>query len=119
MDKQILEYVTEKTKELENAPTCCGTLKAEAAAWLRAVGTDREAEETVSYIKELEADLVPIDGLIALEESETGARIFGADAAKGVAAHARKIKADGAKYCDCPACRAVAEILAKKDEMLK
>lgn len=119
MEKQILDYITEKTKELEAAPTCCSTLKAEAAAWLHAVGTDKEAEETLSYIKELEADLVPIDGLIALAESETGAQIFGAEAAKGVAEHARKIKADGAKYCDCPACQAVADILSKKEEMLK
>ena len=31
------------------------------------------------------------------------------------AAHAREIKAAGAKYCDCPACEAVEAILEKKD----
>ena len=31
------------------------------------------------------------------------------------AAHAREIKAAGAKYCDCPACAAVEAILEKKD----
>jgi len=32
-------------------------------------------------------------------------------------AHAKEIKAKGAKYCDCPACTACAAILAKKAEM--
>ena len=34
--------------------------------------------------------------------------------AKNVLAHAQDIKAKGAKYCDCPACKAAADILAKK-----
>ena len=38
--------------------------------------------------------------------------------AKNVLAHAQDIKAKGAKYCDCPACKAVADILAKKEQML-
>ena len=43
--------------------------------------------------------------------------MFG-DKAPGVAEHARQIKAEGAKYCDCPACAAVEAILAKKEELL-
>ena len=39
--------------------------------------------------------------------------------AKNVAAHGKEIKAAGAKYCDCPACMAVAAILEKKGEMLQ
>ena len=56
-----------------------------------------------------------VDGLIAFAESEAGAGVFGADHAKEVAAHAREIKAAGAKYCDCPACAAVEAILERKD----
>ena len=59
-----------------------------------------------------------MDALIGLAESETGAKIFGAEKAKEVAAHGKEIKAAGAVYCDCPACAAVEKILAKKDEML-
>ena len=70
------------------------------------------------YIAELEADIMPIDGLIAFAESDAGAQVFGADAAKNVAAHAKEIKAAGAKYCDCPACAAAEAILEKKDMML-
>ena len=44
--------------------------------------------------------------------------MFGPEKTKEVAAHAKEIKAAGAKYCDCPACAAVEAILARKDEML-
>ena len=118
MNKEVAIYVTEKTQELINAPTCSPETKASAKAWLDAVGTDAEAAETAKYIQELEADIMPIDGLIGFAESEMGAQVFGADKAKEVAAHARDIKAAGAAYCDCPACAAVEEILGKKELML-
>ena len=118
MEKQILDYTVEKTKELMAAPTCSPETKAAAAAWLNAVGTPNEAQETEKYVAELEADIMPIDQLIAFAESESGAKVFGAEA-PNVAAHAKQIKADGAKYCDCPACKVVEDILAKKEDLLK
>lgn len=118
MDKNGLDFVVEKSKELMRASTCSSEAKAAAQAWLDAVGTDREAEETKKYVEELEADIMPIDGLIGFAESEHGAQVFGADKALEVAAHAREIKAAGAKYCDCPACAAVEAILDKKDILL-
>lgn len=119
MDKEVLNYVVEKTHELADAPTCSSETKAAAEAWLEAVGTDRESAETKKYIEELEADIMPIDGLIGFAESDMGTQVFGADKAKAVAAHAKEIKAAGAKYCDCPACAAVEAILEKKDALLK
>ena len=80
--------------------------------------TDSEAAESKNLIAELEEDIIPVDGLIAFANSEMGARVFGADGAKGVAAHGEEIKAKGAKYCDCPACAACEAILSKKDEIL-
>lgn len=118
MEKEVLSYVAEKSKELMESATCSREAREAAQAWLDAVGTDRQAEETKKYIAELEEDIVPIDNLISLAQSETGAKIFGAEKAKEVAAHAQKIKAEGAKFCDCPACVAVGEILAKKDQLL-
>ncbi|CCZ60780.1 hypothetical protein [Hungatella hathewayi] len=118
MDKNGLDFVVEKSKELMSASTCSSEAKAAAQAWLDAVGTDREAEETKKYVEELEADIMPIDGLIGFAESEHGAQVFGAEKALEVAAHAREIKAAGAKYCDCPACAAVEAILDKKDILL-
>ena len=80
--------------------------------------TGRNTRSSV-YIAELEADIMPIDGLIGFAGSDAGRAYFGEDTAKGIAAHAEEIKAAGAKYCDCPACAAVAAILEKKADMLK
>lgn len=118
MNKQIVEEIMEKTRALINAPTCSGETKAAAQRWLDAVGTDRQQAETAAYIAELEADIMPIDNLIGFAGSEAGKSYFGADTAAGIVAHAKEIKAAGANYCDCPACAIVAEILAKKDELL-
>lgn len=118
MDKEVLNYVVEKTHALMSAPSCSKEAKASAQTWLDAVGTENEAAATEKYIAELEADIMPVDGLIAFAESDMGAQVFGADTAKHVADHAREIKAAGAKYCDCPACAAVEAILEKKDVIL-
>ena len=118
MEKNVLDYVVEKTKELIAAPSCSQEAKEAAQAWLDAVGTEKEAEETKKYIAELEEDIVTVDGLIAFAQSEAGAKVFGGEeAAKGVAAHGQDLKKAGAKYCDCPACAAVEAILAKKDRI--
>lgn len=116
MNKEVLQFVVEKTKELINAPTCSTEAREAAQAWLDAVGTDAQEEETKRYIAELEADIVTADGLAAFAESDMGRQVFGEDAGN-VAAHAREIKAAGAKYCDCPACAAVEAILEKKDSL--
>lgn len=119
MDKKVLEYVVEKTNELINAPSCSSETKASAEEWLAAVGTEQEAEATKKYISDLEGDIMPVDMLIGFAESEAGAKVFGGtEAAAGVAAHAKKIKAGGAAYCDCPACAAVEDILERKGEIL-
>lgn len=118
MTKETMDFAVEKTKELMDAPTCSKEAKEAAQAWLDAVGTEREAEETKRYIAELEEDIVTVDALISLAESELGTQIFGAEHAKVVAAHGKEIKAAGAKYCDCPACAAVEAILSKKEQML-
>lgn len=117
MEKKVLEFVMEQTHALVDASTCSKEAKDAAKAWLAAVGTEQELEETKKYIAELEADIVTVEGLEAFAESEMGAKVFGADA-QNVAAHAREIKAAGAKYCDCPACKAVEAILEKKEELL-
>ncbi|MFQ8666449.1 molecular chaperone Hsp90 [Anaerostipes caccae] len=117
MKKDVLDFVVEKTRELIDSPTCSSETRDAANTWLDSVGTEAETEETKKYITELEEDIMPIDTLIGFAESEAGAQVFGADKAKDVAAHAREIKAEGAEYCDCPACAAAAAILEKKDQL--
>lgn len=118
MDKEVLNYVVEKTHELMNSATCSAEARAAAQTWLDAVGTENEAVATKNYLAELEADIMPIDGLIGFAGSDMGAQVFGAEKAKAVLAHAEEIKAAGARYCDCPACAAVEAILVKKDLMV-
>ena len=43
MNKESLDVVVEKTRELINAPTCCSEAKAAAQAWLDAIGTEKES----------------------------------------------------------------------------
>lgn len=119
MDQKVLDFVTEKTHELIAAKTCCKELKEAAEAWLRAVGSAQEMEETKKYLAELEEDIMPIDNLIGFAGSDAGAALFGAEASKNIEAHAKEIKANGANYCDCPACAACEAILSKKEELLK
>lgn len=119
MTQNVKDFTIQKLKELMSASSCCAEAKQAAQNWLDALGTDQEAAQTKALIAELEEDITSIDGLISFAESEAGAKVFGgAEAAKGVAAHGREIKAAGAKYCDCPACAASAAILEKKAELL-
>jgi hypothetical protein len=118
MTKELLDYVSEKTRDLMAAPSCCPEAKAAAQAWLDAAGTDNEKAETMKYLAELEEDITSIDDLLAFASSEEAVEIFGADGAKGFLAHAQELKANGAKYCDCPACKAALAILNKKAELL-
>lgn len=119
MNKQELDYVVKKTRELMEAPTCCQELKDVAQAWLDAIGTDQEAEVTKKYFEELKEDIMPIDNLIAFASSDNGKQYFGEETASNIVVHGKEIKANGAKYCDCPACAVVEAILDKEDELLK
>ena len=118
MKQETLNFVKEQTAALIAAPSCSAEAKAAAEKWLTAVGTAEEAEATTAYVAELEADIMPIDGLIAFAGSDAGVGVFGAELAKNILAHAEEIKAAGAEYCDCPACAACKAILDKKAELL-
>lgn len=119
MDKEILSYIVKKTNELINCETCSNEAKTAAQSWLDSVGTENEVMETKKYINELEADIMQIDILINFAKSEESIKYFGEDTAKNIAQHAEEIKANGAKYCDCPACEAAKSILEKKNLLLK
>ena len=109
----------ELTADLLAAPSACKEIKEAAQNYLDAIGKEGEAEAAKAYVAELEADIMPIDGLIAFAESDMGAKVFGADGVKNVLIHAKERKEAGEKYCDCPACAACEALLNKKDEILK
>lgn len=111
--------IQELTADLLAAPSACKEIKEAAQNYLDAVGKEGEAEAAKAYVAELEADIMPIDGLIAFAESDMGAKVFGADGVKNVLIHAKERKEAGEKYCDCPACAACEALMNKKDEILK
>ena len=115
----MAKTIKELTHDLLQAPSACKEVKEAAQNYLDAAGTEKEADAATAYVKELEADIMPIDGLISFAGSDMGAQVFGADGAKKILAHAEEIKAAGAKYCDCPACAACEALLNKKSEILK
>lgn len=118
MEKQISEFLIQKTNELINSGSVCKEAKEAAEKWLKAVGTDAEKDETVRYLKELEDDIEPIDDLIAFLHTPLAAKYLGEERAKTFLVHAEQRKVAGEKYCDCPACSAVYAILCKKDDIL-
>ena len=115
----MAKTIRELTEDLLAAPSACKEIKDAATAYLDAAGTEKEADAATAYVKELEADIMPIDGLISFAESDMGAKVFGADGAKNVLRHAQERKVAGEKYCDCPACAACEALLKQKDEILK
>lgn len=115
----MAKTIRELTEDLLAAPSACKEIKDVAQNYLNAVGTEKESEVAKAYVDELEADIMPIDGLIAFAESDMGAKVFGEEGAKNILIHAKDRKAAGEKYCDCPACAACEALLNKKSEILK
>ena len=99
-----MAIIQEKVQEMISAYSCCAELKEVGQEWLDAVGTDKEAAATQKLLTEIEEDLMPIDGMIEFAESELCVQIFGEKGAADMLAHGKEIKANGALYCDCPAC---------------
>ena len=118
MENNAKNDVIEKVNELIEAPSCCPEAKAAAQSWLDSIGTDEEAAKAKALIAELEQDIMPVEELLAFSGSDEAAKVFGAEMAAQVHAHAKELKDAGASYCDCPACAAVAQILEKKDAIL-
>lgn len=108
------ENLIEAARQMIAAPSCYAGLKAAGQSWLDALGTDAEKVAAQKLIDELEEDITDIDHLVAFAHSEHAAQIFGADGAKKFAAHADELKASGAKFCDCGACKPGLEILKNK-----
>ena len=112
--KEVKKYV----EEMMAAASCSKEAKAAGEKWLAVADRDGIKAETEVFIKELEEDIMPIDGLIAFVDSPAGVQVFGESGARKMSAHAHERKENGAKFCDCGACAAVAKILAHKDELL-
>lgn len=103
--------IIEKTNELL-AGHCAEELRVAAQAWLVAVDSDKEEAATEEYIFQLEDGIMPIDDVIAFFSTDMAAEKFGAE----MAANAKKVKANGGEWCDCPACTLAKELLGLFDD---
>lgn len=116
MEKEIFDYVAERANILEVAGTSTQVTKDAAAAWKTAVATDASdaaiEEATTKLLDTLEGRPTPIDGVIAFAQGPAK-ELMGEEAAAQMLAAQQERKAQGAKWCNCEACSAATEILAK------
>ena len=117
--KAIRTRLAEKTKALIAVEHTYGPLKEAAQKWLDTM-EDGKANEaaTKEYVKLLEESIMTVDDIVAFTSSPKAAEVFG-DQLPQFQAHAKELKASGAKYCDCDACKLVKEILDEKDYLAK
>ena len=78
----VREEVKKYVEEMMAAVSCSKEAKAAGEKWLALADQDGLKAETRAFIKELEADIMPIDGLIAFVDSPAGAQVFGEDGVK-------------------------------------
>ena len=103
--EKIREDLMAKTEQLLAIEWAQPALKAAAQKWLDTKDDgNANAEATKEYVAALQANIATVDELAAVPK---------------FAEHAAELKAKGEKFCDCDACKLVAEILDKKDYLSK
>lgn len=112
------EEIKSEVKKAIEAPSCCEELKEAGKAYLDAEGTPKEKEAAKNLIAELEDDVTSIDDLITLAGSSAGEELFGKEKAAGLLKAAQEAKANGEKFCICPACQAGGKVLVHKEDLL-
>lgn len=116
MDKELFDYVAERAEILAKADTSTQVTKDAATAWQQAVavdGSDAAVEAaTTALLDVLEGRPTTIDGVIGFAQGPA-VQIFGEEAAAQMLAKQLKRKEEGARYCDCEACSAASQILAR------
>ncbi|MBQ7168408.1 MAG: hypothetical protein IJR63_00725 [Synergistaceae bacterium] len=100
------QEILAKVNELIAAPSCNPAVRSAAETYLK----NQDKASADALVKVLEEYVSSIDETIAFAESEMGAKVFGAEKAKGLAEASKKSKAEGGKYCICPARQAGAAI---------
>lgn len=116
MEKELFNFVSERAEILSKANSSTQVTKDAALAWLDAVKADDSDAAvdaaTTQLLDILEGRPTTIDGVIAFAQGPA-ADLFGKEAAEKMLAEQLKRKEEGAKYCNCEACAAASELLAK------
>ena len=116
MEKELFDYVATRVDALSVAGSSTQVTKDAALAWKDAVtadGSDAAVEKaTTDLLDILEGRPTTIDEVIAFAQGPA-AGMFGEEAAAKMLEEQLKRKEQGAKYCNCEACSAASELLAK------
>lgn len=116
MERELFDYVAERVDVLASSDLSTQVTKDAAQAWKDATanGADDSTIEaaTTELLDTLEGRPTTIDGLIAFLEGPS-VQIYGEEATAQMLADQQQRKATGELWCNCEACAAASEILAK------
>ena len=120
MEEIIMTHtrLTQLVQALLDAPTSNETVKEFAQSWINAEGTPKQEELTKQLVSVAEQNIALIDEIIGFAGSELATQILGEEGAANLLQHAKEIKAQGAEFCDCPACVAAKNIIDLKAEII-
>lgn len=110
--------LTQLVQALLDAPQSNPTVKEFAQSWLDAEGTEKQAELTKQLVSVAEQNIALIDETIGFAGSELATQILGEEGAANLLQHAKDIKAQGAKFCDCSSCTVAKKIIDLKAEIV-
>ena len=110
MNKQ---EIIAKVNELIATPSVCAPVKSAAEAYIK----EQNKNTADTLIAALAENVNTIDETIGFASSDMGKKIFGEQKAKDMAELGRKIKAEGGKYCFCPACQAGSMIYENRESL--
>ena len=117
MQKELFDYVAQRADILSVSQASTQVTKDAATAWKQAVAADASDEAveaaTTAFLDVIEGRPTTIDEAIAFAQTPMAAQMFGQDAAAQMLARQQQRKEQGAKFCDCEACAAASELLAK------
>lgn len=116
MEQATFDYVAPRVDILSTSQASTQVTKDAALAWKEAVAADNSdaavEQATEQLLDVLEGRPTTIDGVIAFAQGPAK-EMFGEEAAAQILAKQEQRKADDAKWCDCDACTAATEILAR------
>ena len=110
--------LTQLVQALLDAPQSNPKVKEFAQSWIDAEGTPKQEELTKQLVSVAEQNIALIDEVIDFAGSERATQALGEEGATNLLQHAKDIKAQGAEFCDCPACEAAKNIIDLKAEIL-
>jgi tryptophan synthase beta subunit len=119
MEEIIMTHtqLTQLVKALLDAPQSNPKVKEFAQSWINAEGKPEQVELTKQLVSVAEQNIALIDETIGFAGSELAVQILGEEGAANLLQHAKAIKAEGAKFCDCPSCTAAKNIIDLKAEI--